>query len=173
MPRSWRSLIFPRSSASPALMELVLEAFDGEGGIVPTEAKTVAENGVYFALDANVGRVVEIELGIGVLVVDCRRYDAIADDHGADHGFDRARCAQHVAGCRFGGADVDALCGVAKNGLDGAGLVEIVRRRRRAVGIDVLNVLGLQTGVLESALHGALRAFSIGRWCRQVIRVTR
>ena len=48
-------------------MDLVLEAFDGEGGVVTTEAKAVAEDSVDFSIDADVGSVVEIEVRLGML----------------------------------------------------------------------------------------------------------
>src|SRR5438045_7555527 len=48
-----RSLIFPRSSASSPPMDLVLEALDGEGGVVTTEAKAVAEDSIDFPVDAD------------------------------------------------------------------------------------------------------------------------
>src|SRR5438105_13001723 len=91
-----RSLILPRSSALSALMDLALEAFDGEGGVVTTEAKTIAQDCVDFAIDADVGSVVEIELGIRVVVVDRWRDDTVADHHRTDDGFDRASSAEHV-----------------------------------------------------------------------------
>src|SRR4051812_26630252 len=65
-----RSEILPRSTEISALTASALEASDGEGGVVPTEAKTVAENSVDIPLDADVGCVVEIELGIRLVVVD-------------------------------------------------------------------------------------------------------
>src|SRR5947207_14630399 len=160
-----RSLIFPMSSASSALMDLVLEAFDGEGGVMPTEAKTVAENSVDFPLDANVGCVVEIELRIGVLVVNGRRNDAVADHHRADHGLYVHRGAEHVSSCRLGRADIDVPRGIAEDSLNRPRLVEIVGRSRSAVSIDVLNVFRLETGVLEGALHGALGAFAVRCRC--------
>src|SRR6476659_6320839 len=63
---------------------LVLEALDGEGGVMSTEAEAVAENGVYVALDGLIGSVVEVELRIGVLVVDRWWDDTGADHHRAD-----------------------------------------------------------------------------------------
>src|SRR3979409_913369 len=77
-----RSVIFARSSeiSGWGIIGSALEAFDGEGGVVPTEAKTIAENSVDVALDGRVGGVVEVELGIGVLVVDRRRNNARPDD---------------------------------------------------------------------------------------------
>src|SRR5256714_8012057 len=169
--RSWRSLIFPRSSASSALMDSVLEAFDGKGGVVTTEAKAVAEDSVNLPVDANVGSVVEIQLGVRMMVVDGRRNYPVLDHHRADDCFDSAGGAKHVTRRRLGRADVDVLGGVAEHGLDGSRLVEVVGGRRRPVRVDVLNISGLETSVLESALHGALGSLAIWRWRGQMIRV--
>src|ERR1700675_2593242 len=95
---SARSVIFARSSeiSGGGVIGSALVAFDGEGGVVPTEAKTIAEDGVDVALDRGVGGVVEVELGIGILVVDRRRNDARSHNHRADDRLDGARGAQHV-----------------------------------------------------------------------------
>src|SRR6202795_4894031 len=86
---SARSVIFARSSEISAggVIGSALVAFDGEGGVVPTEAKTIAENGFDVALDGGVGSVVEVELGLGIVVVDRWGNDACSHDHRADDGF--------------------------------------------------------------------------------------
>src|SRR5690349_7068454 len=96
------SEILPRSRAIPVVIASAVEAPDGEGGVVTTEAKAVAEHRVDRSLDADVGGVVEVELGIRILVVDRRRDDSGADDHGADDSLDGAGGAEHVAGGGLG-----------------------------------------------------------------------
>src|SRR6476469_3343922 len=129
-PRRARSEILPRSSEIDSLIASGLEAFDGEGGVVATEAEAVAEYGRYVPFDAGIRSVVEIELGVRVLIVDRRRDHSIPHDQGADHGFDGTSGAQHVTSRGLGRADIHVLRVVAEDGLDGARFVEVVRRRR-------------------------------------------
>src|SRR5438045_8717962 len=98
-------------------MDLVLEAFDGEGGVVTTEAKAVAEDSVDFPVDADVGSIVEIQLGIRMMVVDGRWNYSVSNHHRADDGLDCAVGPQHVACCRLGRADVDILGSIGRPGL--------------------------------------------------------
>ena len=95
----------------------------------------------------------------------------MSNHHRADDGLDCAGRSQHVACRRLGRADVDVLGGIAEHGLDRSRLVEVVGGRRRSVRVDVLDVSGLETSVLESPLHGALRSLTIRGGSGQVIRV--
>src|SRR5438045_9385024 len=79
-----RSLIFPRSSASSPPMDLVLEAFDGEGGVVTTEAKAVAEDSGDLPGDADDGRGVESQLGIRMMGGDRRRNYIMSNNQRSD-----------------------------------------------------------------------------------------
>src|ERR1700680_5080645 len=126
-----------------------LVTLDGESGVVTTEAKTIAQNGVDVALDGSVGRVVEVELGLRSVVVDRWRNDARSHNHGTNDGFDRTGRAQHVPRRGFCGADVHALCVLAEDRLDGARFVAVVGGVRRGVGVDVLDILGFESSVLE------------------------
>src|SRR2546423_213666 len=148
-----RSPMLPRSSEISGVICSALVALDGEGAVVPTEAEAIAEDRVYFAFDGGIGRVVEVELGIRMMIVDRGRNDAIADDERADHSLHRAGGPQHVSGRGLGRADVHLLRLVAEDCLNRAGFVEIVSWSRCAVRVYVLDVLRLQGRILNRALH--------------------
>src|ERR1700694_5345557 len=122
-PLRSRSPILPRSSEISGVMCSALVALDGERGVVATEAEAVAENSADVAFDRGIGGVVEVELGVGMMVVDGRRDDAAADNAGADDRLDRACGPQHVASRRLGRADIHFLRLVAEDSLYGARLV--------------------------------------------------
>src|SRR5437667_3150160 len=123
MALSFRSKIFPRSSEVSPLTVLTREASDGEGGVVPTEAKAIADYGVDFAINADVGCKVEIEIGIGMVVVDRGGNHPVDDNHCAYHRLDRSCRSEHVARCRFRRAHVDVLRVLPEHRLDRAGLI--------------------------------------------------
>src|SRR6185503_5399678 len=149
------SLISARSSGTAARGDtvLLLKAFYRERHVVAAEPEAVAQDGAHFALLGGVGRVVEIELGIRRLVVDRRRYDAVARGERADDELHGARGAQHVAGHRLGRTDRHALRVLAEDGLDRLRLVRVVGGRRRAVGVDVVDVGGRPAGILHGDAH--------------------
>src|SRR5256714_3220593 len=167
-----RSPMLPRSSETSGVICSALVALDGEGAVVPTEAEAIAEDRVYFAFDGGIGRVVEVELGIRMMIVDRGRNDAIADDERADHSLHRAGGPQHASGRGLGRADVHLLRLVAEDCLNRAGFVEIVRWSRCAVRVYVLDVLRLQARIPERALHRALRTLAVGSRRCEMIRVT-
>src|SRR5215211_1304927 len=85
----------------------LLEALYGERDVMPAKPEAVAQHRANRTRHRGVRRVVQIELGIGSLVVDRGRNDAIANRECADDEFDRAGGAEHVAGHRLGRAHVD------------------------------------------------------------------
>src|SRR6476620_2705533 len=81
---SAESLIRCRSSRTGMGKALLLESFDGERHVVAAEAEAVAEDGLHRTIHCRIRRVIEVELGIGMLVVDRRRNDAVANGERAD-----------------------------------------------------------------------------------------
>src|SRR5438045_9093584 len=55
-----------------------------EGNILPAESKTVGEGEVAASFAGGVGDVIEVAVGVGVLVVDRRRQNVIANREQAD-----------------------------------------------------------------------------------------
>ncbi len=109
-----------------------------------------------------VGHVVQVALRVGELLVDRRRDDLVADGQGADNGLDRAGSRGEVAGHRLGGANGDAVSALAEDLLDGGRLGLVVEGCRSAVGVDVVEVVDGQAGVLEAARHRQRLAVDVG-----------
>src|SRR5436305_11286058 len=93
------SLMSVRSRAMGAGISVSLpHAAHGERHVVSAESEAVAERDLHVATHRAIGRVVEIQLGIRVLVVDRRRNDAVAHRQSADDELHGSRGAEHVAG---------------------------------------------------------------------------
>src|SRR5678815_549506 len=126
---SAESLIRCRSSRTGMGTALLLESFDGERHVVAAEAEAVAQDGLHRTIHCRIRRVVEVELRIGMLIVDCRRNDAVADGERANDELHRAGGAEHVTGHRLRRAHGDRARVVAEHRLDRLRLVEIVGGR--------------------------------------------
>ncbi len=81
----------------------------------------------------------------------------------AEDAFNAARAAQQMAGHGFGGIDHCFLRMIPKSHLDGVGLIQVAQRRGCAVRVDIADLVGIDTRVLERHLHRAPRPVYIGR----------
>src|SRR5688500_10871011 len=135
-----------------------------EGGVVAAEAEAVAHGGANGRAAGLVGRVVQVALGIGVLVVDDGWDDASLDRLDGDDGVDAAGGAQAVADHALGGADGEAVGVLAKGALDGGGLGAVVVAGAGAVGVEVVQLAGLQGGLGEGLGHAADGALAVVGW---------
>ena len=88
--------------------------FRRDAGVVAAEAERVVDDGVHLHFARGVGHVIQITFGIGRLVIDGRRDDAVFDGQRADGHFHRARRAEHVAGRALGGTDGDFFARVRR-----------------------------------------------------------
>ena len=70
---------------------------------------------------------------------------------------------------RLGGIDDDLLCMVPQCRLDGIGLIEVSERSRRAVGIEIVDLVCIDARVAHGAEHGA--PWTIKIRCRHVTSV--
>ena len=134
------------------------------------EAERVVDDDVHLHFARGVRHVVQIASGSGTQI-DGGRDDAVFDGEGAGGHFHRARRAEHVAGRAFGGTDGHLFCLAAENGLDGLGFTDVALRRGSAVGVDVGNVPGIQAGLAQRHFHAAGRAFAVGGWRGEMVRV--
>ena len=94
------------------------------------------------------GDVVEVALGIGLVEIDRGRDQIAVDGQGRDDRFHAAAGAEQMAELALGGADGQLFGVVAEGGLDGLGLGQVAQRRAGAVGVDVIDVIGVDAGIL-------------------------
>ena len=89
--------------------------------------------------------------------------DAFADGLGTDDQLDAAGGAERVAGGALGGGYGQPPRGVVAEGsLDGARFGDVAEDGARAVGVDVVHLLGCDLAVAEGVLHGQHGAVALG-----------
>src|SRR5450631_3079575 len=93
-----------------------------------------------------IGYEIQIAIGIGGLVVDGRRRYLVANGENRDAGFEAARAAQQMPGHRFRRTDGDLISILAEAAFDGGGFGAVADFGRRAVSVDVIDLLRLESG---------------------------
>ena len=93
------------------------------------------------------GDVIDTGAGrIEIIKVGGWRNGALAQGENGDDGFEGAGGAEQVAVQRLGGADRQPLGVLAEDAAQGVDFDRITFRRRRAVGVDVVDVGGVSVG---------------------------
>ena len=148
-----------------------LDALEHQRGISAAEAEVVLDGSADFHLLRLV--LADIDAAFRILVddVDRRRRHLVANRKNRKDAFDTAGTAEQVTRSALGGAHHKLVGVFAEEFAHSAGFVDVAHGGRRAVCIEVVNVLRLQTGVVERHLHGANGAVRSRR--RDVIGVTR
>ena len=108
---------------------------------------------------------------IGLDEVDRRRRPAIADGQRADRRLDRARRPERVAVQRLRAADRDRRRALAEGRRDRPRLGDVADRRRRGVGVDVVDLVGVDAGVVERDRRGPRRLAAVGPRLDHVVGV--
>src|SRR3954462_10159212 len=85
------------------------EAADDERVVLSAKAERVGTGDIDLCLTRGIGDVVEVALGVGVLIIDRRRADVVADGQNAGDQLDRAGGGDQVAHHRLDGGDGDVL----------------------------------------------------------------
>ncbi len=98
-------------------------------------------------------RFTEVAGGIGRELVDGRRDDPDLDDESADACLEGAGGTEQMPGHRLGGAEDELTGAVTEHGLHGGGLGGVAVRRRGPVGVDVADVIGLDSPVAHREAH--------------------
>ena len=139
-------------------------AADQQAGVVAAEAEAVGHDVVDAGFAGDVGDVVEVAAFAGVVEVDGRGKDAGVDGQGRGDQLDAAGGAEQVAELALGAGDLEPLGVGAEDLLHGAGLGQVAERGAGAVGVDVVDGIGGELGVVEAELHGAggAAAFLVG-----------
>src|SRR3984885_14758754 len=165
--------------AKRASHELRLEPRDDEGTVGAAETERVVEGMADAPLAAAVRDVVERALGVLVDEIDGRRDLAGADGEGAHRALDGPCGPEKVPHHRLRGADPEVVASRPRHGVlaehleDRPRLLGVAHRSRRAVCVDVVDLVGGDARVLQGHLHRALGALPPRCGLRQVVGVTR
>ncbi len=88
----------------------------------------------------------------GLVEVEGRRRHLVAERQDREDRLDRARGAQQMPGRRFGRRHGELVGVIAEQALHRPQLDLVAERRRGAVGVDVVDVLGVELGALQGRL---------------------
>src|SRR5690606_16704039 len=116
---------------------------------------------------------VEIELRIRIEIVAGGWQDANVDRLNRCNGLDASGCTQHVPRHRLGGGDGWDRLRVAPDGLECDRLVQIVRLRGGAVGVDVADCFLVYAGRTQRPVDAAHRACTTGGRGGDVVGIRR
>src|SRR5439155_23752640 len=106
-----------------------------------------------------------------VVEVDGRRQQAAVEGQHARGGFDRSRGPKQVTVNRLRRAHSELTGVVAEHRLDGFRLSDVTELGRRAVRVDVADLLEVDTARLERVTHGAHRALALRLRRREVVHI--
>ena len=109
-----------------------------------------------------VGDVIEVAVRVGMGVVDGGRQDTGPEREGQGDGFDGAGGADEVADHRFDGGEGQAAGVFAEHSFDGLCLHDVVEARAGAVGVDVIDIVGIDAGFAQGPFDGAGGPFASG-----------
>lgn len=139
------------------------------------ETEGVGKHGIDVAFLSLVEGEVEVIVHFGVVVsllmVDSGGDDTVGDGFYAEEGLKGSCGTEKVAGHRLSGAEVDLISVVAEYFLYSFHLATVAYGSRSAVEVDVVDIFGLHTGVVESVLHDKLRSETLGMCGRDVVGV--
>src|SRR3954464_5439016 len=124
---------------------LLTKSTQHQGAIGSTEDEGIRQRNVDFHPSGSVWHVVEITLRILIEHIDRRRRDLI--NHGQDgkYGFHSARRAEQMARAGLGGTDCQFFCMISETALHRDGFSEVTERRGRAVRIDVIHLVRIDS----------------------------
>jgi hypothetical protein len=129
------------------------ESLDKQADVLPAESEAIGQDDVTFGLARGVGDIVEVALGIGKFVIDRRRQDTIANGQQADDQFRRTCSGDEMPHHTLSAGDRKFIGVIAEDFFDGQRFDLIIDRRTGPMGIDIINVFGIQTGITEGHLH--------------------
>src|SRR5882724_5721430 len=121
--------------------------FKDQTRINPTEPKRVAQHELRLRLAALAADVVEVAGRVRGLQIHGGRQPAMPEGQRANGGLDRAARSQRVAVIALGAAQGQPVGVIPEYLLDGRRLGRIVERSRRAVGVDVPDLVRLKVRV--------------------------
>ena len=131
---------------------------------MPPESERVRESHLRVPFEVALGPHHDAHVDGRVRVLDVeRRVDPARHDRlHRRHGLDGARGPEEVAYNRLGAVDADAAAG--ERAPDGLELGDVAGRGRRRVGVDVVDVLGLEAGCEAMVCFFLLWRWRWWRW---------
>src|ERR1035437_4606468 len=129
--------------------------------VVPAQADVVRKC-VADPRSVGLGRDEEVAFGVGFAVVEGRGDRLLGHRHDRGECLERAGRTHHVAGQRLRGADRDLWRVVPEHVPDRLGFANIAHRRRRAVGVEQVDLVGRHTPSVECHLHRPGGAAAVG-----------
>ena len=135
----------------------------------PKEFDSAVRTGRRFASRGN--QVDAVAFRRRVVEVEGRRHHAIVDGEDRVDRLDASRRAEHMADRRLGRRHRYAVGGSAEQPLDRGQLNVVAERGRGGVGVDVVDVLGIELGARQRRGHGAVPAGAVRRRRGDVVGV--
>src|SRR6185312_9332622 len=119
------------------------------------EAEGVGQGVIDFPLLRRMRHQIEVATLGGVVEIEGRRNDAVADRENRENRLDAAGGAEQMADRRFGRGHRELVGVIAEHALDRAQLDFVAERRRGTVRVDVADLIGRYAGPFHRVAHGA------------------
>eukprot|EP01022_Parablepharisma_sp_SALTPOND_P036185 TRINITY_DN979_c0_g7_i1.p1 TRINITY_DN979_c0_g7~~TRINITY_DN979_c0_g7_i1.p1 ORF type:complete len:1344 (+),score=262.78 TRINITY_DN979_c0_g7_i1:3504-7535(+) len=158
---------------NPASVEAglcILHLADDQGAVGSPETEGVLHGNIDLHVPRLVGAVIQIAFRILVEDVHRRRGHLIVQRQHGQHRLQATGATQKVTGHGFGRIDNHLVGMVAESGLDRVGLVLVAQRGRRAVRVQILHFIRIDTGIAQCIEHAATRTIQVG--CSHVVSIT-
>ena len=123
-------------------------ALQEQRGVRSAEPKRIREDVLDLRFARLIGDIVQVAIRVGVLVIDGWRQHLIAQGERGKACFQTTRPAQQMSGHGFRGAHRELFGVLAENLLDRQGFEAIVVLGGSPVGVDGIDLLGRDLGVL-------------------------
>ena len=130
-------------------------------GVRPAESEGVREGTADVRLTGLVGNVVQIAFWIGSFIIDGWQHDSVLHRQHRKNRLDSSGPSQEMARHRLRRTDGNLVGLLAEGALDRNGFQLVVERSGGAVGVDIIDLLDGDTGILDRHFHGPYGTFAI------------
>ena len=113
-----------------------------------TKTKVVFHGIVDLHLSGDIGTIIQIALGILVVDVDRWWTGLMLKRQDGEHTLYATRTTQQMTGHGFGGVDHHTVRMLTQSSFDGLGLIDIPQRRGGAMRVQVIDLVGIDVGIL-------------------------
>lgn len=126
-----------------------------------SEAGKVAENDVQFRIDSLRRNVQPVGILVGIVEIDIRRNKIVEHHNGGINGLAGSRHPTLMARHRLRGTDEGTM--TKEHFPKRLGFIHVALRGRRGMGVDIVDIVGIHSGIIHSTLHGHTTAILTGR----------